>query len=94
MDTYVASCNSEIGNLVYSEIGNLVTEIEELPTKLTAAEDERLQRCFRKVLSKWNSFENNATVAVENTRTDAERRNFSVRRSHYKFYRKLFCYHG
>ena len=56
-----------------SEMGNLVTEIEELPTHLTSAEEERLQRSFRKVRSKWNSFEKNATVAVENARTDAER---------------------
>jgi hypothetical protein len=56
-----------------SEMGNLVTEIEELPTQLTSEEDERLQRCFKKVRSKWESFENNATVAVENARTTEAR---------------------
>ena len=56
-----------------SEMGNLATEIKELPTHLTSAEEERLQRSFRKVRSKWNSFEKNATVAVENARTVAER---------------------
>ena len=44
-----------------------------MPTQLTSAEDERLQRCFRKVRSKLESFEDNATLAVENARTNEER---------------------
>jgi hypothetical protein len=51
-------------------MGNVVTEIEQFPNLLTPAEDERLQRSFKKVRSKWDTFEDNAIEAVKNARTN------------------------